>query len=257
MDFRKEIQEGLDKGIANPVPPINIKLWGISGDNNATLVPRVVSGLSHEEAIQKINIPLFDNAQTEDDITKMRDFIVKEIAYQMDPNVDVENTVAAWYRKAKSLRGITLPNIYAYLEAEPEFFIALMGKVRDYNPTLTDRVIHLFLHPEHRAYEGKEKIAFFEQGFCFYSGNSMRDYTQKIFFYDRWLLSVAIVSEMYMGIDFDFSGNKYSADEKTSEEIVDMYFSFMEEMHFTQNFAGSLWSAYMKKNNKIVIEGVV
>lgn len=188
MDFRKEIQEGLDKGIANPVPPINIKLWGISGDNNATLVSHVTSGLSYEEAIQKINIPLFDNAQTEDDITKMRDFIVKEIAYQMDPNVDVENTVAEWYRKAKSLRGITLPNIYAYLEAEPEFFIALMGKVRDYNPRLADRVIDLFLHPERRAYEGKETIAFFEHAFCFYSGVSMRDFSEKIMFYDDYFL---------------------------------------------------------------------
>lgn len=257
MDFRKEIQEGLDKGIASPVPPIDSKQWGRLEDNKEAIVPRVTSGLSYEEAIQKINIPLFDNAQTEDDIRRMKSFIIKEIAFQMDPNVDVENTVAAWYRKAKSLRGITLPNIYAYLEAEPEFFITLMEKVRDDNPTLADRVIDLFLHPEHRAYGGKEKIAFFEHGFCFYSGNGMREYSEKIFFYDGWLLSVKIVSEMYMGIDFDFSGNKSPADEKTCEEIVDMYFSYMEEMHFTQSFAGSVWGACMKKDNKIVIKGAV
>lgn len=236
MDFRKEIQAGLDKGIANPVPPVNTTQLGISGDNNATLVPRVTSGLSYEAAIQKINIPLFDNAQTEDDITKMRDFIVKEIAYQMDPNVDVENTVAAWYRKAKSLRGITLPNIYAYLEAEPEFFIIFMEKVRHLNPKLAERVIELFLHPEHRAYEGKETIAFFDHGFCFYSGNAVRGYSEKIMLYNSYLLSIAIVSEMYVGVKFDFDGTIYPVDKKLSEKIIDAYFLFMEEMCFTPNF---------------------
>lgn len=259
------IEEGLQKGILRAAPEDESYRQLIGAYSKDPIVSQASPGLGYEEVLQKLDHPLFDYVSTQDNLLKMWSYLINDIARQINPAVEGENSIAAWYRKAKEIRGVALQNVYAYLEADPEFIMMLMNHFQEYNSQVASKAIKSVLvnikaDMESKWAEGLTPyyIVFFGRGFFFrlYAVVAHAPH-ERIFLYDNYLVNIAEECNS-MGFEFDFSGNKYPVSKEMAEEIIDAYFICKEEALFTQNCNSPYFVFERMKNSwgKINVTGI-